>query len=213
MHSKALAALFLLLAPALAMPQASSVASSDSSGSESSGSESSGSSGSSDSSDNTDTASVPSLPTDFVSVLETAVPTAWEYEMMNSASMAAVVSAAAEGIYPAWYNDLPSSIKAIVTSLGGFDEVIVGETGSMTVAMSTGSSGPSSESAMATTTVSSSGSVATETQSSATSGMASSSKSTTHASASSTGGAPMATGGITMGIAGAAGLLGLALAL
>ncbi|KAJ6005246.1 hypothetical protein N7451_003190 [Penicillium sp. IBT 35674x] len=208
MQSKALAALFLLLAPALAMPQASSVASSDTSGFESSGS-----SGSSGSSDTTDTVSVPSLPTDFVSVLETAVPTAWEYEMMNSASMATVVSAAAEGIYPAWYNDLPASIKAIVTSLGGFDEVMVGETGSMTVAMSTSSSGLSSEPTVATTAASSSGSVVTETQASATSSMASSSKSSAPASASSTGGAPMATGAITMGVAGAAGLLGLALAL
>ncbi|KAJ5897233.1 hypothetical protein N7504_007521 [Penicillium tannophilum] len=212
MQSKALAALFLL-APALAMPQASSVASSDSSGFESSGSESSGSSGSSGSSDTTDTVSVPSLPTDFVSVLETAVPTAWEYEMMNSASMAAVVSAAAEGIYPTWYDDLPASIKAIVTSLGGFDEVMVGETGSMTVAMSTSSSGPSSEPTVATTAASSSGSVVTQTQASATSSMASSSKSSAPASASSTGGAAMATGAVTMGITGAAGLLGLALVL
>ncbi|KAJ5545651.1 hypothetical protein N7494_003236 [Penicillium frequentans] len=213
MQSKALAALFLLLAPALAMPQANSVASSESSGSDSSGFESSGSSESPGSSDTTDTVSVPSIPTDFVSVLETAVPTAWEYEMMNSASMAAVVSAAAEGIYPTWYNDLPASIKAIVTSLGGFDEVMVGETGSMTVAMSTSSSGPSSEPTVATTAVSSSGSVITETQASATSSMASSSKSSAPASASSTGGAPMATGAITMGVAGAAGLLGLALCL
>ncbi|KAJ5636839.1 uncharacterized protein N7484_010152 [Penicillium longicatenatum] len=208
MQSKTLATLFLLLAPALAKPQATSVAS-DSSGFESSGSESSGS----DSLDTTDITSIPSIPSDYVSVLETAVPTAWEYEMMNSASAAAVMSAAAEGIYPAWYNDLPASIKALVTSLGGFDEVMVGETSSMTVAMSTSSIGPSSGASMATTVVSSSGSTATETQVSAASSIASSAKSSSPASTSSTGGAPAATGGITMGVAGAAGLLGLALAL
>lgn len=132
---------------------------------------------------------------------------------MNSASAAAVMSAAADGIYPAWYNDLPASIKAIVTSLGGFDEVMVGKTGSMTVAMSTSSSGIYSDIAVATTAASSSGAVATETEAFATSRMASSSKSVPPASASSTGGAPMATGGINLGVTGAAGLLGLALAL
>ncbi|GIK07123.1 hypothetical protein Aspvir_002778 [Aspergillus viridinutans] len=207
MQSEALVGLLFLLTPALAIPQATSVAYS----------ESSSSSDSSDSADSSDTVSGASLPADYISVLETAVPSSWEYEMMNPASAAAVMSAAAAGTYPAWYNDLPESIKAVVTALGGFDANIVGETGSMTTAASTSSSGHAAETALATAVSSSTGSDAVETQastqSSATSGAASSHKSAIPTSASSTGGAPIATGGVAVGVAGAAGLLGLVLAL
>ncbi|KAF7174138.1 hypothetical protein CNMCM5623_006465 [Aspergillus felis] len=211
MQSKALAALLFLLTPALAISQATSVAYS----------ESSSSSDSSDSTDSSDTALLASLPADYISVLETAVPASWEYEMMNPASAAAVISAAAAGTYPAWYNDLPASIKAVVTALGGFDADIVGETGSMTTAASTSSSGHATETALATTASSSTGSVAMQTQastqsstqSSATTSATSSHKSATPTSASSTGGAPIATGGVALGVAGVAGLLGLVLAL
>ncbi|KAJ5175408.1 uncharacterized protein N7482_001285 [Penicillium canariense] len=100
MQPKAFATLFLLLAPALAMPQATSLAYS----------ESSSSSDSSDNSDTLDSISVPSIPSDYISVLETAVPPSWEYDMTNPASAAAVISAAAAGTYPAWYNDLPHRV-------------------------------------------------------------------------------------------------------
>ncbi|KAJ5126650.1 hypothetical protein N7448_007429 [Penicillium atrosanguineum] len=209
MHSKVLAA-FLLLAPALAMPQATATATSEGS------SDSSSSSDSTDSSDSSDSLSaIPGVPSNYVSVLETAVPSSWEY--MNSAEIASVASAAAAGTYPAWYNNLPASIKAVVTELGGFDENLLGVDPSVTMAMGSSSSSPASEAAVATTAAGSSGSAATETQastiSSATSGAASSSKSTVHSSASSTGGAPIATGGVAMSVAGAVGILGLALGL
>ncbi|OQD78212.1 hypothetical protein PENDEC_c001G06906 [Penicillium decumbens] len=74
-----------------------------------------------------------------------------------------------------------------------------------------------SETAVATTAASSSGSAATETrvltQASATSGATFSSKSTTPTSARSAGSAPIATGGVAVSVAGAVGVLGLALAL
>jgi len=143
--------------------------------------------------------------------METAVPSSWEY--MNSAEIASVASAAAAGTYPAWYNDLPASIKAVVTELGGFDEELLG----VTIAMGTTSSEPTSESAVATTAAGSSDLASTKTQTSAhasaTSDAASSSGSTNPSSANSTGGAPIATAGVTMGVAGAVGFLGLALAL
>lgn len=136
---------------------------------------------------------------------------------MNSAEIASVASAAAAGTYPAWYNDLPASIKAVVTELGGFDEELLGVGSSMTVAMGTTSSEPTSETAVATTAAGSSDLASTETQTSthasATSGAASSSQSTAPSSVSSTGGAAIATGGVAMGVAGAVGFLGLALAL
>ncbi|KAJ5861664.1 uncharacterized protein N7529_008974 [Penicillium soppii] len=207
MRSTAFIALFLLT-PALAIPQATSVAYSGSSSS----SDSSDSSGSSDSSDSSDTIASDPIPADYISVLETAVPASWEYEMMNSASVAAVVSDAAAGIFPSWYNDLPASIKAIVTSLGGFDANMVGATGSMTATVSP-NSGPATETAVATAVTGSTGSAATETQASTTSGAASSTKLTASTSVHSTGGAPIATGGVALSVAGAAGLLGLALAL
>ncbi|KAJ5676635.1 uncharacterized protein N7477_002268 [Penicillium maclennaniae] len=210
MHSKVFAAL-LLLAPALAMPQATAIATSEGY---------SGSSGSSDSNDSSDSDSTSvspdaALPSDYVSVLETAVPSSWEY--MNSAEIASVASAAAAGTYPAWYNNLPASIKAVVTELGGFDENLLGVDPSMTTAIGSSSSYPSSQTAVATTATGSSGSAATETQassvSSTKSGAASSSKSTAHSSATSTGGAPIATGGVAMSFAGVAGILGIAFAL
>jgi hypothetical protein len=150
-----------------------------------------------------------------MSVLETAVPASWEY--MNSAEIASVASAAAAGTYPAWYNDLPASIKAVVTELGGFDENLLGVTPMMTVAMGSSSSTPAAGTAVATTATGSSPSATTgsqaSTHNSATSDVATSSKSTTPTSARSTGNAPIATGGVAMGVAGAAGFLGLALAL
>lgn len=203
MRYTALIALFLT--SALAMHQATSVASS--------GSSSSLNSSDLDSSDSEDTIPSASLPTDYMSILETAVPASWEYEMANSASAAAVISAAAAGTYPAWYNDLPASIKAIVTSLGGFDANIVGETGSMTAAVSPNSSEPATETAAATTAIGSTGLPATEAPASATSVAASSTDSSSSTSVRSTGGAPIATDGVAMSVAGAAALLGLALAL
>lgn len=211
MHSKVLAVL-LLIAPALAMPQATATATLEGY------SESSGSSDSIDSSDSSDSTAVYSdtaIPSDYVSVMETAVPSSWEY--MNSAEIASVASAAAAGTYPAWYNNLPASIKAVVTELGGFNQNLLGVDSSVTTAMGSSSSFHTSQAAVATTAAGTSGSAATETQastiSSTTSGAASSSKSTVPASASSTGGAPIATGSVAMSVAGAVGILGLALAL
>jgi hypothetical protein len=208
MRSTALVALFF--ASALAMPQVASEASSSSS--------STSESSDSDSSDFSDIVPSYSLPSDYMSILETAVPSSWEYEMENTASAAAVISAAAAGTYPAWYNDLPASIKAVVTSLGGFDANIVGETGSVTAVATPNSSAPATETAAATTTSDTTVSPVTETQASGTSSAASGTKSAASTSADSTsahstGGAPVATGSVAMSVAGAAGLVGLALAL
>ncbi|KAJ5450422.1 uncharacterized protein N7458_006871 [Penicillium daleae] len=202
MHLTALSAL-VLLAPALALPQETATATMVSSNSGSSDAQS------------VDEANVAlaeaSLPSDYISVLETAVPSSWEFEMENPASEAAVLSAAANGIFPSWYNDLPASIKAVVTELGGFDADIVGATSAVT-ATAGPTSGAAADTTAATTASGSTGAAATQTPASGSSDAASSSKAAS-TSARSTGGAPIATGSIAVSVAGAAGLLGLVFAL
>ncbi|KAF3403710.1 hypothetical protein F1880_009541 [Penicillium rolfsii] len=209
MHLTALSAL-VLLAPVLALPQETATASMVSSSSGSSDAESV------DQANDALVASAASaIPSDYISVLETAVPTSWEYEMENPASQAAVLSAAASGIFPSWYNDLPASIKAVVSELGGFDVEMVGSTGAVTA-----TAGPTSGAAAITTaaettaatTASGSTGATTQTPTSGSAEAASSSKMAA-TSARSTGGAPIATGSIAGSVAGAVGLLGIVFAL
>ncbi|KAG2419334.1 hypothetical protein HFD88_004129 [Aspergillus terreus] len=145
------------------------------------------------------------IPDSILSVMETAVPTSWQMDILTDpAFRASVASAAAEGSYPAWYNELPSSVKAWATSVG----VQILEAGSSYQGASQTVSQTASNAAL-TTSAGSSHATASHSSSSS----ASASASTSASSSQSTGGAPAPTGGVAMAVAGGAGILALALAL
>ncbi|KAE8153598.1 hypothetical protein BDV25DRAFT_149145 [Aspergillus avenaceus] len=151
-----------------------------------------------------------SVPTSIMAVLETAVPTSWinAFET-NSAFQSSEINNILAGTYPAWYSSLPESVKQYATS-----EVLAqaSEYASYMSLMSTDSAATPSVTGT-TSSGSTSGSSATQTGTT-TSGSSSSDKASSSAASTSTstGGAPVATG-VTMGLAGAAGILGLAIAL
>ncbi|KAJ5240954.1 uncharacterized protein N7469_002545 [Penicillium citrinum] len=173
-----------------------------------------------------------SIPTSVLEILETAAaPTAWANSMYtDSAFVNAEASRIANDQYPAWVSSLPDSAQTYVEQeLKAEASMYIHVYNSETV--SWGTSFPASTTAAASSTQtdnSSSGSSATTTKSGSqsatetvtdssskaatTSGTASGSQSGSSTS-TSTGGAPAATGGIAMSLAGAAGVLGLALAL
>lgn len=171
------------------------------------------------------------VPTSILTVLETAVPASWYEEMLNSASRDSVISEIQAGTLPAWYNSLPASVKAWATSAGHdimdnffgaaatgtATATVTGDAVTATVTSTAGDNGNERTHAVAAlptpTAATTSGSKAHSSGSSATETVASTSKSSTPSSSTSTGGAPIATAGVAMSFAGAAGLLGLALAL
>lgn len=219
MQFKLLAAL-LFGATALALPQATGTSSSFAADDE--------------------TALLDSIPTSILTVMETAIPSSWLSEFMDPSSHDSIISEIAAGTMPAWYNSLPSSVKAWATSVGGnFADALLGgsavatatgmatadanaATGTASVVIATatgsfGSAGSAGSSAAVSSLVSSASSATTSKAASASSASssahASSAASSAHASATSTGGAPVATGGVALSMAGVAGILGLALAL
>jgi hypothetical protein len=181
------------------------------------------------------------VPPSIIAVLVTAIPDSWYSEILDPASRDSVVSAAAAGTYPAWYNALPSSVKAWATAdiagglVGasataessatqtenagssatetGFSGFVKasGSSGSQTAASRTSTS--SSETPSAEASSSQVSSTAVETTSASSTTLASSSESPSPSSSESTGGAPAPTGAVAMSVAGAAGILALALAL
>ncbi|CEJ54587.1 hypothetical protein PMG11_00891 [Penicillium brasilianum] len=196
MQFKILAAL-LFSATALAAPQATGTSSS-----------------SSDESDLLD-----SVPNSILTVIATAVPATWLSEYMDPVSRSSMMSEIAAGTLPAWYNSLPSSVKAWATSAFLVDASATAVTGTdaatgtaVSVATATDSAGSSGST---TGSADSSSAAVSSAISSATSAASSkaASASSAHASATSTGGASVATGGVALSMAGAAGILGLALAL
>ncbi|KAF3393780.1 hypothetical protein F1880_005427 [Penicillium rolfsii] len=178
------------------------------------------SSSSSTSDDETDL--LDSVPSSILSVIATAVPATWLADIMDPASSSSIMSEIEAGTLPAWYNNLPGSVKAWATSAYGIDlagtdaasatatTTAASEVAAATGAVSTGSSTGSVESAVSSAVSSATSALAQATSAAAS---AASSASSAHASATSTGGAPVATGGVAMSIMGAAGILGLALAL
>ncbi|KAJ5585955.1 hypothetical protein VI817_008747 [Penicillium citrinum] len=178
-----------------------------------------------------------SIPTSVLEILETAAaPTAWANSMYtDSAFVNAEASRIANDQYPAWVSSLPDSAQTYVeqelkAEASMYIHVYNSETvswgtsfpASTTAAASSTQTDNSSSGSSATTTKSGSQS-ATETVTDSSSKASSSKAATTSGTASgsqsgsststSTGGAPAATGGIAMSLAGAAGVLGLALAL
>jgi hypothetical protein len=165
--------------------------------------------GTSDSSANLDLGSISSyaaglevaIPSSILTVMETAIPASWQDEVITDPVFrSSVASAAAAGTYPAWYNELPSSVKAWASS--NFDAQVLGVPSTTNyVASQTGST---------VQTTSSGSSAAATSVSSTRSGSGSSSVSASASPAKSTGGASLPTSGVAMGVAGAAGALALA---
>jgi hypothetical protein len=162
------------------------------------------------------------VPSSILTVLATAIPSSFYDDLLNPESRSAIISAAAAGTYPAWFNELPSSVKAWATS--NFDDGALGasatatgsasETGSSAVAASNTASQTASQTASsAVKTTSGSSSTSAPSNSASSSDVSSSSASASASPVHSTGGAPAPTGGVAMGVAGAAGVLALALAL
>ncbi|KAJ5764795.1 hypothetical protein N7520_004354 [Penicillium odoratum] len=156
---------------------------------------------------------VAAIPSSILTVMETAIPASWQDSLYHNKDeiltdpsfRSSVASAASAGTYPAWYNELPSSVKAWASS--NFDAQVLGvSTTSQSVASETGSNAVS-------TSASAVSNASQITSSSASSAATSVSGSTSVSSAKSTGGAPAPTSGAAMGVAGAAGVLALALAL
>lgn len=186
---------------------------------------------STDTTDSDDSLDLADVPSSIMSVLATAIPASWYDDLMDPASRSAIVSEAAAGTYPAWYNALPSSVKAWATS--NFDDQIAGatatadstatqtetadstavETGSSTAASQTSNAAETSSNAAETSSNAAETTSASTTSSGSSSDSSSSSTSSSPSSTHSTGGAPAPTGGIAMSVAGAAGVLALALAL
>jgi len=152
---------------------------------------------------------VAAIPSSILTVMETAIPASWQDEIITDPSFrSSVASAASAGTYPAWYSELPSSVKAWASS--NFDVQVLGiSTTSQDVASETGSNAVATN-VSATQSVSD----ASQITSSGTSSAATSvSGSASAFSAKSTGGAPAPTNGVAIGVVGAAGVLALAFAL
>ncbi|KAJ5524803.1 hypothetical protein N7494_011453 [Penicillium frequentans] len=174
------------------------------------------------------------IPSSIESVLVTGIPATWLNDFYtNSDFQVSEISAMENGDYPAWVTSLPSAAEAYFTSEIQAEISEYNSQMSAMSALSTGDvftvSGSSSGSSTplatmtsgaettsgASSTGSSSDSTSTGSSADTTSTGSSSSGASSSGSATSTssGGAAAATGGLAMSLAGAAGILGVALAL
>lgn len=164
------------------------------------------------------------VPSSILSVLETAIPTTWiESIYTDPAFRSEEVSEIMHGTYPAWYNNLPQSVKdwgtsAAMAEASEYSSYIWSEVPYPTPL--TGSSAGFSTSGVSSTPLSSSATASTSTETATetttkggSSDSSPSSPSGSSSTSTSTAGAPAATGGVAMSLAGAVGFLGLALAL
>lgn len=156
---------------------------------------------------------IENVPSSIAAVLATAVPTAWAMSLATDAAFASSVMAAeAAGTMPAWYSDLPNSVKEYYSTAA---DAALGLTDTATTAdaTATATAGSSSGSAASGTTATATDAATTATDAATSSSGSSSASGSAQASSTSTGGAAVATGGLVMSVAGAAGILGLAFAL
>ncbi|KAJ5130307.1 uncharacterized protein N7515_006346 [Penicillium bovifimosum] len=173
------------------------------------------------------------IPPSIIAVMATAIPASWYSDILDPASRDSIMSDIAAGTLPAWYNALPSSVKAWATAdfVGGFADAsataessptktagsspIETGSGSQTAARETSASSTETPSSESSTEASSSqvSSTAVETTTASSTIVVSSTATPSPSSTESTGGAPAPTGAVAMGVAGAAGILALALAL
>lgn len=155
-------------------------------------------------------------PSSIFSALATAVPTTWIQSMdYNSDFRYSELSEIVRGTYPAWYSTLPQSVKAWATSLAKIEASMYMSSTPYSTSVSTPCAsstplGPSYSVSVVTATFTQ---PATTSSSSSESSSSSSSSSGSQPTSISSAGAPAATGGVAMSLAGAAGILGLAMAL
>ncbi|KAF3396222.1 hypothetical protein F1880_007159 [Penicillium rolfsii] len=169
-----------------------------------------------------------SIPSGILSVIETAIPSTWAQALeTDSAFQSSVLNDILHSTYPAWYNSLPDSVKSWATAEGDAEVSALSSYYSVqpTVTPTAGSSAAAGSSSHASSTPLTTGhsstltstpltSTSTATQITSLSSTSSTTSSTSRSGTStSTAGAPAATGGLAFGLAGAAGVLGLALAL
>jgi hypothetical protein len=151
------------------------------------------------------TLTVSLYPSWLESILATAIPSTWEERLKTDAAFEeAEYERESAGIMPAWYSSMPSdakyalsSVKAVVSSdIIAWDSSLLAQATEVTT--TAGASVVSSSTSVITGVTVSGSQTAT---------------SKIAGTSTSTGGATGATGGLVMGMAGAAGILGLALAL
>ncbi|KAF7587694.1 hypothetical protein BBP40_006853 [Aspergillus hancockii] len=123
-------------------------------------------------------------PSSIMSVIMTAVPASYLQNFGNPTSRSSIISEISAGHYPDWYKSLPADVKTYFATAYGAEATA---TGAQKTGDSTATSGP---------------------KATATGGSGSSSPST-----STSEGAAAPTGAFAVGLAGAAGVLGLAIAL
>jgi hypothetical protein len=150
---------------------------------------------------------IASIPYSILTALETAIPASWYNDLLEPKFRSSVESEIMAGTMPAWYNDLPQSVKAWASSEGGLINSLMG------AEPTSASVGAASSNAPATGVSAHNTAASTMSTAPATRTGASGTKKSIPSSSTSTGGAPIATGGVAAGIAGVAGILGLALAL
>ncbi|KAJ5819446.1 hypothetical protein N7474_005037 [Penicillium riverlandense] len=163
-------------------------------------------SGSSNSSEMNQDSSSMVVPHSILTALESAIPPSWYTDILQPTFRSSIESEIQAGTLPAWYNSLPSSVKAWASSEGVYIDVFMGAEQTPTLVGAASSNAPA-------TGVPAHNTASTMSTAAATRTGASSTKKSAPSSSTSTGGAPIATGGVAAGIAGVAGILGLALAL
>lgn len=159
------------------------------------------------------------VPSDIVSGFYSALPTSDQAKITDLAGAEEVLSDYASST--AWWSSLPSNVRSFATSVVALDSSLAANAASSsslitssastnnstaTTTITRGSSGSSSDAA----STSGSDSTSDSTSDSSSTGASSSSSTPTE---SSTAGAPAATGNIAFGVAGVAGVLGVALVL
>ncbi|EPS34351.1 hypothetical protein POX_a00676 [Penicillium oxalicum] len=144
-------------------------------------------------------------PISIISALMTIIPQSWALQWeTNTAFQSSVISDYLHGTYPAWASSLPADVVSWASSEG-----ITGLTPLATTTASSTGFTPASTSASVSMTSMPSTTDAPLSTASTLSGASTS----TGGTSTSTAGAPAATGGIVLSLAGAAGVLGLAIAL
>ncbi|OQE26046.1 hypothetical protein PENFLA_c007G06728 [Penicillium flavigenum] len=152
------------------------------------------------------------IPPSIAVVLATAVPTSFWAEATNTAAfLSQVEQGMVSNSWPTWYSSLPDSVKEYVTTaVEDYYPSFASSVAAEITASGDSSSSPSTAEATSTS-ASSSDASSSDASSSEASSSASGSPSGSAASTTADGGA--APTGIAMSLAGAAGVLGLALAL
>jgi hypothetical protein len=128
------------------------------------------------------------VPSSILTVLATAIPATWYNDLLDPASRDSIVSEAMAGTYPAWYNSLPSSVKAWATANEAFIGTSATATQTETVDGSifkTGSTAAASQTSFASETSAASQTPAKTTSASTTSSSSSSQSSSESSSESS----------------------------